>query len=190
MFLALAVSPGTGQDLEIDPSRAVIALAFLIIGVLSLRLLSCPVHAVLFLLAFTTNSPPIHLRPRNLTTMGRTLVTPTTSFTGTTSFLGLTSTTGLSSLSFLNPATNPDDPFYAFLRPPPDETPDQRVQREGREAEAKRRSDEIDEMLRMERAAERKKKGRGGGKPVKVMLLGQSESGAYACYLFLFLSGG
>ena len=53
----------------------------------------------------------------------------------------------------------------------------ERVERERRraereEAEAKRVSDEIDQNIREERAALRKKK-----KPVKVLLLGQSESG-------------
>lgn len=98
--------------------------------------------------------------------MGRTITSPTTSFTS--SFLGGSTTT-----SFPNPANNPDDPFYVFLRPPPDETPEQRVERERKEADARKVNDEIEEMLRVEKTALKKRK-----KPVKVLLLGQSESGA------------
>jgi guanine nucleotide-binding protein alpha-1 subunit len=68
-------------------------------------------------------------------------------------------------------STSDEDPLTAALAPPSDETPEQREFREKREAEAKRISDEIDEQLRNERAALRKKK------IVKVLLLGQSESG-------------
>lgn len=97
------------------------------------------------------------------------LTSPTTSFTGTTSsFLGLSSSSALP-----NPATNPDDPFYPFLLPPPDESLEDRVEREEREADARRVNDEIDEMLKAERATLRRRR-----KPVKVLLLGQSESGA------------
>ena len=66
-----------------------------------------------------------------------------------------------------------DDPLAALTAPPPDESPAQRAQREHAEAEAKRVSDEIDEMLRTERLASRRRR-----RPVKVLLLGQSESGA------------
>ncbi|KAI0312036.1 G-alpha-domain-containing protein [Amylostereum chailletii] len=65
-----------------------------------------------------------------------------------------------------------DDPLAAAIAPPKDETPEQREAREKEEAEAKRISDEIDEQLKAERAALKKKK-----PPVKVLLLGQSESG-------------
>ncbi len=95
--------------------------------------------------------------------MGRTLISPTASFT--TSFLG-------GAVSLPNPANNPDDPFYVFLAPPRDETPEQRVEREQKEADTRKRNDEIDEMLRVEKAAMKKRK-----KSVKVLLLGQSESG-------------
>ncbi len=100
--------------------------------------------------------------------MGRTITSPTTSFTS--SFLGATSNI---STTFTNPASNPDDPFYAFLVPPPDETLEQRAERERKEADARKVNDEIDEMLKVEKAAMKKRK-----KPVKVLLLGQSESGA------------
>ncbi|KLO07523.1 G-alpha-domain-containing protein [Schizopora paradoxa] len=100
--------------------------------------------------------------------MARTVTSPTTSFTS--SFLG-GGTTSHTSTALPNPATNPDDPFYAFLAPPPDETPEQRAAREKKEADARKVNDEIDEMLKAERAALKKKKA------VKVLLLGQSESG-------------
>ncbi|KAF8589302.1 G-alpha-domain-containing protein [Ramaria rubella] len=67
------------------------------------------------------------------------------------------------------------DPFLAALQPPPDESPEAREARLATEREAKRISDAIDEELRKERE-ERKAKLR-GRKEVKVLLLGQSESG-------------
>ncbi|KAG5635583.1 hypothetical protein H0H81_010729 [Sphagnurus paluster] len=68
-----------------------------------------------------------------------------------------------------------EDPLALALAPPPDETPEARAVRELAEAEAKRVSDGIDEQLKREREAERKKK-----RPVKLLLLGQSESGKTA----------
>ncbi|KAI5119021.1 hypothetical protein M0805_001880 [Coniferiporia weirii] len=65
-----------------------------------------------------------------------------------------------------------EDPLAAAIAPPQDETPEEREAREKREAEEKRVNDEIDEMLKAERLAARRRK-----KPVKVLLLGQSESG-------------
>ncbi|KAJ7270675.1 guanine nucleotide binding protein, alpha subunit [Mycena haematopus] len=67
-----------------------------------------------------------------------------------------------------------EDPLTAALAPPPNETPAERDARERSEAEAKRISDEIDALLRREREAEKKRK------PVKLLLLGQSESGKTA----------
>ena len=64
------------------------------------------------------------------------------------------------------------DPLERALLPPPNETPEQRELRERRELEAKKVSDDIDEQLRQEKAALRKKK-----QEVKILLLGQSESG-------------
>ncbi|EPQ55869.1 G-alpha-domain-containing protein [Gloeophyllum trabeum ATCC 11539] len=64
-----------------------------------------------------------------------------------------------------------DDPLSLAIAPPANETHEERIAREKREAEARRVSDEIDEMLRQERAAMKKRR------PVKVLLLGQSESG-------------
>ena len=86
--------------------------------------------------------------------------------------------------------TSTDDPLTLALLPPPDETPAQKALRLQNEALAKQRSDAIDAEIEKER-----KKGKstmlggssGGGKgfgkgvskgsSVKVLLLGQSESG-------------
>lgn len=65
-----------------------------------------------------------------------------------------------------------DDPFAIFLAPPPHETPQERVAREAKEAEAKKVSDRIDEQLKADRAAFKKQKN-----VVRVLLLGQAESG-------------
>ncbi|KAJ7271057.1 guanine nucleotide binding protein, alpha subunit [Mycena rebaudengoi] len=67
-----------------------------------------------------------------------------------------------------------EDPLSAALAPPENETPAEREARQCAEAEAKRVSDEIDAQLRREREAEKKRK------PVKLLLLGQSESGKTA----------
>ncbi|KAI0033481.1 G-alpha-domain-containing protein [Vararia minispora EC-137] len=64
------------------------------------------------------------------------------------------------------------DPLAVLAAPPRDETPQQRAERERAEAEAKRVSDSIDEQIRVEKAARSKRRA-----PVKVLLLGQSESG-------------
>jgi hypothetical protein len=64
------------------------------------------------------------------------------------------------------------DPFDAVLRPPPDETPAQREMRILAEQQAKQVSDAIDEQLRVERAELKRNR-----PDVKILLLGQSESG-------------
>lgn len=64
------------------------------------------------------------------------------------------------------------DPLTLAAMPPPDETPAQRIVREKAELEAKMVSDEIDEQIKAEKAATKRRK-----RPVKVLLLGQSESG-------------
>lgn len=69
-------------------------------------------------------------------------------------------------------ALDPLDPLTRALLPPKDETPAERWAREQREAQARLISEQIDAQLKAERAALKKK-----GKPVKVLLLGQSESG-------------
>ena len=71
------------------------------------------------------------------------------------------------------PRTTNPDPLAVFTDPPPGETAEQKVAREAREAEEKRISDEIDEGIKKDRAAMKKEK----EMVVKVLLLGQSESG-------------
>lgn len=65
-----------------------------------------------------------------------------------------------------------NDPFDAVLRPPPDESPAQREMRILAEQQAKQVSDAIDEQLRVERAELKRNR-----PDVKILLLGQSESG-------------
>ncbi|KAF7350499.1 hypothetical protein MVEN_01355500 [Mycena venus] len=65
-----------------------------------------------------------------------------------------------------------EDPFGMVLAPPEGETGEQREVRLLLEKEAKEISDSIDEQLSREKAQEKK-----GPRPVKVLLLGQSESG-------------
>ncbi|ETW86433.1 hypothetical protein HETIRDRAFT_377042 [Heterobasidion irregulare TC 32-1] len=64
------------------------------------------------------------------------------------------------------------DPIAAALRPPVDETPAERERRLIAEHDAKKISDSIDEQIRLDRAELKKNK-----PDVKVLLLGQSESG-------------
>ena len=66
-----------------------------------------------------------------------------------------------------------EDPLTMAMAPPPGETEDQKADRLKREEAARAVSDRIDEELREEKAQLKKKK-----KPIKVLLLGQSESGA------------
>lgn len=70
-------------------------------------------------------------------------------------------------------AIDKNDPFAVFLTPPPNETQEERILREKKDAEAQRESDRIDDEIRMEKAAAKKQQ----GGLVKVLLLGQSESG-------------
>lgn len=65
-----------------------------------------------------------------------------------------------------------DDPLTNAIKPPPDETPEERQRRLRSEQAAKAVSDSIDKELESQRASERN-----GQKPVKILLLGQSESG-------------
>ena len=64
-----------------------------------------------------------------------------------------------------------DDPFEEFLKPPPDETPEERDVRLASEAEATRTSQAIDASIKAEKQARKKKR------IVRLLLLGQSESG-------------
>lgn len=75
------------------------------------------------------------------------------------------------------------DPLAILIAPPENETQEQRQAREKKEALAHKTSLRIDEELKADKAAYRKKKN-----CVKVLVLGQSESGAYlvwfmACFL-------
>lgn len=64
-----------------------------------------------------------------------------------------------------------DDPLDAVLRPPIDETEEEKAHRLAIEEEARRISQEIDEAIREEKALRKK------SKAVRLLLLGQSESG-------------
>ena len=72
-----------------------------------------------------------------------------------------------------------DDPFDEVLRPPPNETPEQSQLRLSRESEAKRVSMVIDANIKAERQARRKKR------IVRLLLLGQSESGEYGPLFYM-----
>ncbi|KAJ7124991.1 guanine nucleotide-binding protein alpha-4 subunit [Mycena epipterygia] len=63
------------------------------------------------------------------------------------------------------------DPLTLALAPPPGESPQDREARIQRERDAKKRSDLIDQELSRQRTADKK------NLPVKILLLGQSESG-------------
>ncbi|KAF7794106.1 hypothetical protein EIP86_005236, partial [Pleurotus ostreatoroseus] len=65
-----------------------------------------------------------------------------------------------------------DDPLAKVLQPPPDESPADRARREQQQREATRISMEIDESIQEARKLYEKRK-----KAVKVLLLGQAESG-------------
>ena len=69
------------------------------------------------------------------------------------------------------PARDPPDPLDAALRPPIDETPEEKIVRLAQEAEARRVSHQIDEDIKRERTFRKKRQ------VVKLLLLGQSESG-------------
>lgn len=71
-----------------------------------------------------------------------------------------------------------DDPFSQYTKPPPHETDDEKSTRLRREAEEKRVNDEIDEYIKAEKAALKKRK-----TEIKLLLLGQSESGMSPGYL-------
>lgn len=63
-----------------------------------------------------------------------------------------------------------DDPFERFLRPPPGETPEEKAARLQQEEEAKRINAEIEEALKAERAASKRRR----AQEVSVLLLGES----------------
>ncbi|KAG8954616.1 hypothetical protein FRC04_011049 [Tulasnella sp. 424] len=66
-----------------------------------------------------------------------------------------------------------EDPFERFLRPPPGETPEEKAARLQQEEEAKRINAEIEEALKAERAASKRRR----AQEVSVLLLGQEASG-------------
>ena len=67
-----------------------------------------------------------------------------------------------------------NDPLALAIATPPDESPQQRTDREKREREAQIVSDKIDEGIKKDRIALKKQKN-----VVRVLLLGQSESGKF-----------
>jgi guanine nucleotide-binding protein alpha-1 subunit len=73
------------------------------------------------------------------------------------------------------------DPLSAALAPPKNESAAARAARLRAEAEARRVSDEIDEQLKQDRATRRRQR-----PCVKVLLLGQSESGTFSRFLLLW----
>lgn len=68
-------------------------------------------------------------------------------------------------------AMSSDDPLDFVLLPPPNETPSERQIRLAREEEARQVSYGIDQAIKAERAAMRRRR------IVRLLLLGQSESG-------------
>ncbi|KAG2015832.1 guanine nucleotide-binding protein alpha-4 subunit [Coprinopsis cinerea AmutBmut pab1-1] len=70
------------------------------------------------------------------------------------------------------PHRHEEDPFAKILAPPTDETIEEREKRLAAEAEAQKRSDAIDEEINRQRMAERREP-----KHIRILLLGQSESG-------------
>ena len=71
-------------------------------------------------------------------------------------------------------AAGQNDPFIELMRPPPDETPAQMMARRKREQDAERVSDRIDEQIKRDRMQSKKER-----EVLKVLLLGQAESGEY-----------
>jgi hypothetical protein len=72
------------------------------------------------------------------------------------------------------------DPLAAAIAPPKNESSAARAARLRAEAEARRVSDEIDEQLKLDRVARRRQR-----PCVKVLLLGQSESGTFFASSYL-----
>jgi guanine nucleotide-binding protein subunit alpha len=73
------------------------------------------------------------------------------------------------------------DPLAVITAPSPNESAHEKAAREEREAEARRISELIDDEIRAERAVRKKEQ-----RMVKVLLLGQGESGAFhqlECFL-------
>lgn len=71
------------------------------------------------------------------------------------------------------PAKQSPDPLAAAIQPAHNESPDDRQKRLADEAEARRISNEIDQDIKREKALRKK------AKIVRLLLLGQSESGTF-----------
>ena len=67
-----------------------------------------------------------------------------------------------------------DDPFAIFFTPPLNETVAQRTAREAREVEEQLVSDRIDNQIKAKKSVKKKERG-----VLRMLLLGQSESGAF-----------
>lgn len=81
------------------------------------------------------------------------------------------------------PSRVPDyDPLTLASQPRKDETENERIQREREEAHARKVSLDIDEQIKQDRAALRKRQN-----SVKVLMLGQSESGTLSVLLITLL---
>ena len=74
-----------------------------------------------------------------------------------------------------------NDPLDEILKPPPDETPEAKEARLAEEEDAKRVSKAIDESIKAERHIMKKRK------VVRLLLLGQSESGTSSIPSLSFL---
>ena len=79
---------------------------------------------------------------------------------------------------------DPDDPISLLLTPPPDESPEERAIRLEKEADARRVSDAIDEQIKRDHAALKKQN------ILKMLILGQSESGRSLWYMHPFCGRG
>jgi hypothetical protein len=75
-----------------------------------------------------------------------------------------------------------DDPLTLAIAPPPNESLAEKQEREQAETEARRISDEIDNQIKIDKATLKKRN------PIKVLLLGQSESGElpHTSHSFMF----
>lgn len=74
---------------------------------------------------------------------------------------------------------HPSDPFYDLMKPPEDETPAQKTARLTREADAQYINNAIEDQIKEDRAKMKREK-----EVIKVLLLGQSESGGYLTWFF------
>jgi guanine nucleotide-binding protein subunit alpha len=78
------------------------------------------------------------------------------------------------------PTADIEDPLTLVTLPNEDETPEQQQARELAEAQAKKVSEDIDDQIRQDRVAFKRRQ-----KAMKVLVLGQSESGQFCIYSLL-----